>query len=516
MKIIPKKPVVTDPAKNQQNLSIPEIKLPTSLAEKQAMLKPHIERSIDIVNRSFIVGGDPPLAAAAIFINGIIDLDSLNRDILRPLMFHAEAKDSSSTGGGSRLDQIAQTSITVGNFRKIDHLADMVQNIYDGMLILLFEGLEEALVIDIHDGEYRAIDEPTAEKGLRGSREGFIENLDINISLIRRRLRDPKLVVKKTIVGKRSRTQVAIIYVEDIADPQLVTELQTRIDKINTDAVVASGMIEQMIEDNPYSLFSQFRVSEKPDKAVMQLLEGRIIMIIDGTPTAILTPSLFVEFFQSPGDYFERTFVVSCMRMLRYLAFFISVSFPALYVALLSFQPELIPSKLLVPLAQARNDVPFPAAAEILFMEIIMQLLIEAGLYLPGIVGQTVGVVAGVVMGQAAIIAKLASPGAVIIVAMTTMSSFALPSPGLVLTTRVLRFPMIILAATFGTFGFSWGWIIIITHLAGLKSMGIPYLAPLAPTRYADLKDTFYRTFLWKMKKRPVSIPSQDKVRQGE
>ncbi|MEQ8200565.1 MAG: spore germination protein [Syntrophomonadaceae bacterium] len=522
MRKIPRQPAGPPPApapaekpKNLQNISIPDILLPESLAGKQSLLKPHIENSHDIINRPFFLGVRPPVEAAAIYINGVIDIDTFNDSILRPLMVYAEDDGSGDRPGQELAEYLARTLLTVAQFRKIDRLADLVRDIYDGMLMIMLEGSAEVLSIDIHKTLLRAIEEPAAERGLRGSREGFIENLDVNISMVRRRLRDPKLVVRKMVVGQRTRTQVGILYVEDIADPNIVKDIETRINTIQTDGVVASGIIEQFIQDRPWSVFYQYRVTEKPDKAVMQILEGRVLIIVDGTPTTFSAPSLFVEFFQSPGDYYERTPITSFVRILRYLAFILAVSISALYVALINFQPELIPPDLLVPIARFRNQVPFPVAVEVLLLEIMMQLVIEAGFQLPGNVGQTVGVVGGIIMGQAAITARFASPAAVIVVAFSAMCTFVLPSPGMALASRLLRLPMILVSATFGIFGFFLMWLLMLTHLTSLTSIGVPYLSPLAPTRYSDLKDGIIRSFLTAMNKRPVSIPSQDKVRQA-
>ena len=522
MRKIPRQPAAPPPApqpadkpKNLQNVNIPDITLPENLAEKQTLLKPHIERSHDIINRPFSIGTQQPVDAYAIYINGVIDTDTFNAGILRPLMIYAEDGAKAGSQNPELPEYIARTLLTVGQFRKIDRLADLVRDIYDGMLIIMLEGSSPALAIDIHKAHLRAIEEPPAERGLRGSREGFIESLDVNISMVRRRLRDPKLVVKKTVVGQRTHTQVAILYIEDIADPNIVAEIETRINAINVDGIEASGRLEQFIQDRPWSLFYQHRLTEKPDKAVMQILEGRVLIVIDGTPTTITAPSLFVEFFQAPGDYYELTWVGSFIRLLRYLAFFLAISTSALYIAVVNFQPELIPTELLVPIARFRNQVPFPVVLEILILEVMMQLVIEAGHHLPGNVGQTVGVVGGIIMGQAAITARFASPAAVIVASFSAMCTFVLPSPGIALVSRILRLPMILAAASFGAVGFALMWLVLLTHLISLTSIGVPYMSPLAPTRYSDLKDSFIRSFLTSMQKRPVSIPSQDKVRQA-
>ena len=523
MRKMPKKPAAPPPApepaekpKNLQNINIPDITLPVSLAEKQTLLKPHIERSHDIVNRPFTIGAQQPVEAYAIYINGVIDTDAFNASILRPLMIYGEDPQSAGDQGPELPEYIARTLLTVGLFREIDRLADLVRDIYDGMLIIMLEGSSQVLSIDIHKAHLRAIEEPVSERGLRGSKEGFIESVDVNISMVRRRLRDPKLVVKKTVMGQRTRTQVALLYIEDIADPNIVKEVETRLNNVQIDAVVASGYIEQLVQDHPWTVFYQHRVTEKPDKAVMQILEGRVLILVDGTPSSISAPSLFVEFFQAPGDYYERTWIASFIRVLRYIAFFLAVSTSAMYIAVVNFQPELIPQELLVPIARFRNQVPFAVVLEVLVLEIMMQLVIEAGHHLPGNVGQTVGVVGGIIMGQAAITARFASPAAVIVASFSAMCTFVLPSPGMALISRVLRLPMILAAASFGAVGFALMWLILITHMTSLTSVGVPYMSPLSPTRYRDLKDSIIRYFLTSMKDRPVSIPSQDKVRQAK
>lgn len=515
MKIIPRKPDITNSA-NRESSYIPDLKLSNNLDENLDLLKPYIEKNADIISRSFYMDARGEQSGQAIYINGITDHDTLSQHILRPLMLRAANKGQYDPGIGSLADFISKTSIMVGQISKSNNLYKLVESIFDGMLLLLFDGQDEALIVDIHAGQQRAVDEPPGERSTRGPREGFIENLDVNLTLLRRLLKDPRLVVQKTIVGNRTRTPVAIVYIEDVADPHLVQEVQNRINKIDTDGIVATGYIEQFIEEHPYSLFPQVWSTERPDRAVMKLLEGRILISADGTPLVLMLPSLFIEYFHTSEDYYERAIVASYIRLLRYVAFFIAVSFPALYIAILSFQPELIPADLLISLARARKEVPFSVFFETIIQELIIQLVIESGLRLPASIGQTVGVVSGIILGQAAISAKLASPGIIVIIAITTIATFSLPSSGLVLATRLLRLPVIVMSASFGLFGFSMAWLIIITHLSSLTSIGVPFLAPLAPTRFADLKDSLIRTFVWKMKKRPVSIPMQDRERQSK
>ncbi len=514
MRIIPRKPAPKPETASSNKSNIPENDLPLAIKEKVDMLAPYLDKSEDIIKRSFMVGSNLKIPAQAVYINQIIDTDVLNRQVLEPLMQHGGAEAEALVN--NVITMLSNSSLPVGQVMKVRGLREVVHNIYDGLVVVLVDGCQEALVIDIHGGEYRAVDEPPGERTARGPREGFVENMDINISMIRRRLRDPNLVVKKTMVGRRTRTPVAILYIEDIASLDAVNDLRKRLDAIDTDGIVATGFIEQFIEKSPWSPFPQVWSSERPDRLTMKLLEGRIVLIAHGTPLAITAPTLALEFFQASEDYYERTIYSSFTRFVRFCAFFLAVSLPALYIGLLSFHPELMPLKLLVPLAQSRTQVPFPALLEALIQLFIIEMVIESGLRLPGSVGQTVGVVAGIILGQAAIAAKLASPAVIIVIAVTTIATYVMPSSGMLLASRILRIPLIMVSAVFGIFGFSMGWLLIVIHVAALQDFGAAYYSPFAPIRWSDAKDSAFRTFLWKMDKRPLSIPHQDSQRQGQ
>lgn len=491
------------------------IKLPKDLDEKEELIKTFIIKSKDVVSRSFFIQGEKNLSAIAIYIEGVIDSDILNRDILKPLMIKTSIEQLETEGPKHLIERVYQATLTVGQVQKVSTLTELIQKIYDGFAVLLFDGFTEAFIIDIRLAQERTIEEPDTEKTLRGPREGFIESLVTNIAVIRRKIRDPNLVVEKTMVGKRTRTDVAILYIEDIVDPNIVSEVQKKLDNINIDGILTTGYIEQLMEDNPYSFFPQIKGTERPDKVAANLLEGKVAIIANGSPVVLIVPSLFVQFLQGPEDYYERTIIASLTRSLRYVAFFLAISLPPLYIALVSFEQELIPLKLVISLAEARKEVPFPAAIEALIMELIMQLMIETGLRLPNSIGQTVGVVGAIILGQGAISAKLASPAILIVMAVTTICNFVLPAYSMSLAVRLVRLPMLLLASVFGIFGFSIGWLIILAHLASLESMGVPYFAPFAPMRFKDLKDSFYRTFLWKMTYRPESIPNRNAKRQS-
>lgn len=515
MRKIPRRGEGTRLQGDHDTKGIPDILLPQGYDDKLALLNPYVEKNYDLIARPFYLDGGLKLQACSFYFNAVVDNNTLNEHIFRPLMMHRGGFEANNYNNTERIDLIVRTAINVGQVYKTDNQAEMVHSLFDGMLILIFESIAEAIIIDIHGGPVRAIEEPPAEKITYGPREGFIENLDINIATVRRRLRNPRLVIKRTVVGRRTRTPVAVLYIDDIADHGLLEQLHKRLNRIDIDGALDAGTIIQFIEDKPYSPFPQIWISERPDKTVAELLEGRIAVMVGGTPSVIFLPALFIEFFQASEDYLDRTYISSLLRFMRYLSFIIAVSLPALYIALISFTPQLLPTDLVVSLAQARREVPFPVLIEILILEFIIQMVIESGLRLPGPVGQTAGVVSGIILGQAAISAKLASPAVIIIIAVSTICTFALPSGPLVQSARILRLPLIFITAVFGLFGFSLGWLFILAHLCSLESLGIPYFAPFAPVHYKDLKDSFFRTWLWKMNLRPLSIPSQQKRRQG-
>lgn len=495
---------------NDEKLDEP---LSIRLAQNIDCLNPYLLKNKDIIVRTIWLPS-LELEAVILYVEGLVDLNSLQQHVMEAMML-CEAKISKEHLLHP-LDSIEKTLLSVGQVRYLSRYREVLHALFDGFTIILVDSASDALVVDIRGGTMRGISEPIMDRTLCGPREGFTENLVTNIAIIRRKLRDPNLVVEKYIVGVRSRSDVALLYVSDIADPKIVDEVKKRIHRINIDVLFSSGYINQLIEDYPYTIFPLERVIERGDTAVAELMEGRVVILVNESPLAIVFPALFVEMFQAAEDYYEKTLIGAFWRIFRFVAFIIAVSLPALYISLLSFEPQMIPFDLLVSLARNRQEVPFSVTFEVLVMELIIQLVIEAGLRLPSPIGQTIGVVTGIVLGQAAINSKLASPGIIMVVASTTVATFAIPNYCMAMATRVLRLPMILLAAMFGTFGFSFGWLIILTHLTSLESMGVPYFSPLAPTRYADLKDSVSRVPLFRFKQRPVSIPNKNPNRQGE
>jgi len=309
------------------------------------------------------------------------------------------------------------------------------------------------------------------------------------------------------VVGKRSKTDVALLYIRDLARPAVVEEVQRRIKTINTDAILDIGYLEQYIEDDYYSLFPQGHITERPDKAAAALLEGRLVIIADNSPFVLIVPTVIASFFQSPEDYYGRFQIMSLTRALRYFGGLVAATLPGLYLAIALYNPNMIPTEIMFNITAARANVPFPALVEILIMDTAFELLREAGIRLPSAIGSTIGVVGGIIIGQAAVEAGLVSPIVVIIVALTAICSFTLPNVSLVGGIRISKYLLIVGGALLGLLGFWLGVIIILIHLASLKSFGFPYLYPFVSSNennYSDLKDTIFRPPLFMMKKRPI------------
>jgi len=475
------------------------------------LVSPYLQPNWDVVSREFRIKGKKKLSAAVVFMQGITDNNLLHRDILLPLMNLEPAGNSSPK---DFLEEVTASILTVGEVKTVSTAPAMIQSIFDGLTVLMFDGITEVLAIDIRSGEYRQIQEPLLDHAVRGPRESFTENIITNISMVRRKVRDPNLVVEGLVLGQRSHTDAAILYIKDIADPGIVAEIKRRLARINIDGILSAGQINQLIEDKTYSIFPVTRTAERPDMVADSLLEGRIVIAAGESPFMLIYPTLFIELFHTTDDYYERSIVGSFIQPLRFAAFFVAVSLPALYIALFAYQPEFIAYNLLISVERFRSEVPFPVVFEALIIELLVQLIIEAGLRLPTPLGQTVGVVTGIVLGQAAITAKLASPSLIIIIAIAALSIYVIPNYSITQSVRILRVLMIIASSTFGLFGFVLGWLLILSQLADLESIGVPTLAPLAPTRYEDLKASSTVPPLHKRKTRPVSVPIQDKKRQ--
>ncbi|MFC4812504.1 spore germination protein [Paenibacillus sp. GCM10023250] len=465
----------------------------------------------DFVVRRFKVFGR--FEAALIYYSSMNDQSMINHDLMRPLMKKPSDEEGMTMEAKLLPDLILNDTLYHSNVNVEGQLNLVVEGILCGNTALLVEGLEQAMLIRTCHIDKRAIDQPATEQVIRGPREGFIEILDTNIALVRYRLQTPELRVRSMVIGRRSKSRVAVCFIEGIANPELLEEVIRRLSVIDIDAVLDSGYLEQYIEDNHYSPFPQVQYTERPDKVAANLLEGRIAIFVNGSPLALIVPTVFNQFYQTVEDYTERFLLMSAIRVARFIALVFSLIFPSLYVSIISFNPELIPTEFAVAVAGGRAGVPWPAVVEVLIIEISMEVLREATIRLPQQVGGALSIVGVLVVGQAAVAAGFASPITVVIIALTTIGSFATPAYNAALALRLLRFPLIIMAGVFGLYGVMIGFILIANHLLSLKSFGVPYLSPLVPGSFQGLKDLVVRAPLSWMPERPSFMMSEDKTR---
>lgn len=479
-----------------------------NLEEKINYILHEIGEKSTLIVKKFIIGKDNKLRAATIYLNNSVDKNIINRDVLNPLMLQIEEPLD--------LDEnlpniLCEKYVPVSNVHMEADIKNIIYSIKNGKAIIIIDKIKNSMIFDITDGEYRSISDPENESTVRGSRECFIENLDKNISILRRNIKDKNLVVENVIVGARSQTTLALTYIEDIIDKNILVELKKRLNAIDVDSLTDTGMVAQFIEDGDFSIFPQFYGTERPDIVQSKLMEGRIAILMQGTPNVITTPSLFVEFFHGVEDYYSKTLVACFTRILRFLCAFIIVTLPSLYLALIQFNVELIPINFINAIIQFRKGIALTPFLEILSMELVVELLREGGLRLPTKVGQTLSIVGGIIIGNTAVQSKIVSPTTLLVVGITVICTFLIPSYEMSIALRLIRFPMLLLTNVAGLLGISVGWYFIIVYLFSLKTFNVYYFE----INKNDFKDMFFRYSLWHMKNRPQVINNNDKKRQG-
>ncbi|WP_088224689.1 spore germination protein [Desulfosporosinus sp. FKB] len=485
---------------------------PTTLSKKlednrQAILK-IFPKADDLVIREFTIGTETPVQAFAVMIFGLFNEDSVNENLFKPLL---SVHNNHLTG--TTLEIVKESILSVSSVEEVQTLEDAVTGILSGDTALFLDGTDSILIASIRGFAARSVEEPSTESVIRGPREGFVESLSTNISLIRRKIKNPNLMVEKMTVGRQTKTSLAIVHIQGIANDEVVQEVKKRICRIETDSVLESGYIESFIEDAPYSLFPTVGNSEKPDIVSAKLLEGRVAILTDGTPLALTVPYLFIEAFQNSEDYYSRPYLATFIRWLRWLAFFISTFVPALYVAITTYHQELLPTSLLISIASANEGSPFPTIVEALLMQIAYEILREAGLRLPKAVGQAVSIVGALVIGEAAVSAGLVGAPMVVVVALTGISSFVVPA--FTDVTTIARFVLLILSSFSGLYGVMLGFAGFVIHQLSLRSFGVPYMSPLVPLNGAGLNDVIIRKPWWAMTSRPLSL-SRNRTRQAD
>ncbi|WP_372516760.1 spore germination protein [Paenibacillus silviterrae] len=478
--------------------------LDSSLQQNEAQLRTVYAHCSDVIFRSFAIG---EVKSMLIYIEGLSDAERIEEYIIAPLM-------REEIGIHNDLRQLVERKITASSATEVATISDCIDQLSNGNPILLRDNEARGLAFGLNKWEKRGVEEPSAEVGVRGPREGFTETLRTNTSQLRRIIRSPQLKLESMTLGEYTQTNIVIAYIEGLADETLIEEIKNRLGRIRIDGILESGYIEEMIEDNPYSPFPQLLSTERPDVVCGNLLEGRAAILVAGTPFALVAPVSFFTLLQAAEDYYQRFWISSIIRWLRYGFCLISLLLPALYVAVLTFHQEMVPGALIISMASSREAVPFPAIVEVLIMEITFEALREAGVRLPKQIGAAVSIVGALVIGQAAVQAGIVSAPMVIIVAITGIASFMIPRYVAGIAIRMLRFPMILLAGSLGFLGVMMGIIAIVLHLCSLRSFGLPYLSTSSTPKLGELKDVLFRAPWWMLDKRPRLTGSFDKYRQ--
>ncbi|WP_019155038.1 spore germination protein [Robertmurraya massiliosenegalensis] len=480
--------------KNKTNIS-------RLIDENIAIVEERFGKSVDLTKREFEFQDNKKIRAVCFFLDGLVNSNEINA-VIKSLMYKAELI-LDEPGSVSIVDAI-KSSVLINKSIKVTDLIDpMIDAILAGDTVFFIDGSDACLLVSSREWASRSVEEPQVEQVVRGPRDGFTESIRTNTALVRRRIRDPNLMFEAMTVGKKSKTDINIAYLQETVKEGLVEEVKKRISRIKIDAILESSYIEELIEDAPFSPFTTVQSTERPDKVASSLLEGRVAIFVDNTPFVLVVPTYFWQFMQASDDYYSRFLAGSFNRVIRYVAFIISLTLPSMYVMLVSFHQEMIPTSLALTIASGRDVNPFPVLIEALIMEIAFELMREAGVRMPKPVGQAVSIVGSLVIGQAAVQAGVVSPFMVIIVALTGISSFAIPNYAASFSIRLIRFVLLIASGTMGLLGFATAFAFLAIHAMSLRSFGESYLAPATPFKPSDQKDFIFRAPLWTMDEQP-------------
>lgn len=437
----------------------------------------------DVIFKHYKIEG---IKACLVYIAGLINDEAIAFYPINQFVLHKVREPLNSFTFEENVTPLTQIEET-------QQMNKIIMSILDGHSVLLIENFNSAIIFKVNKGIYRQVSEPSTEHVVRGPKEGFIENISVNIVLLRQKIRSNHLKIVYRKLGYQTHTNVAIVYMDNLVKIDVLKDVQNRLDRIDIDGILDSEYIEEFIEDNPLSPFPQILNTERPDIVAGNLLDGRVAILVDGSPFALIAPCTFWQLMQTSDDYYNRYSFASFIRILRLSSTLMVLFLPSMYIAVSTFHNEMVPTELLLTLIASREGVPFPAILEALMMEVIFEALREAGIRLPQMMGSFVGILGAIVIGTAAVQAGIVSAPMVIFVSLTGIASSLIPRNNLSNTIRLLRFPLMILSGILGLFGIAVGAAIILGHVCHLRSFGIPYLTPISPLNLKDLKDVLVR-----------------------
>lgn len=481
------------------------------IQENEDYIRNRLKGCDDIIIRPMLLGEEKKVRCVVVYIEVAVSNMMLEDSVIGKLINHMWEMPKEEI-----LTFVQDNGLGISDVKTLFDMEEAFTAMLAGNAIFFLDGYPHAVKISSKGYPAMGVQESDSEKVLRGSKEGFGDSVKTNAALIRKRVRDSRLKVKQKEVGVRSHTVVNLVYIEDLAEPSLLNDIEERLDSFEIDGVTDSGIIEQLTEEVWYSPFPQFQTTERPDKAAMELLNGRIVLLCDNSPAALMLPTTYNNFLQVSEDWYNRFEMVSFLRILRYLAVLLTLLFSATYLAVTNFHTQVLPTNLILSFAESRQGVPFPSMLEVILMEVAFELIREAGIRMPGPLGGTIGIVGGLIIGQAAVEANLVSPMVVVVVAITALSSLAIPNEEFSAPFRLLKYGFIILGGSLGVYGIALGIYLVISHLSGLSSFHIPYLMPYVGTGIANHrgeKDGILRAPIWWVKTRPVYANDKEKVK---
>lgn len=518
-----RRPPQAEKHEKEQLSAYEEVPVIADLSDMLDRIKSEMGNSDDLVVRQLRLSDHGQCDVAIVYIQCVVDEMRLDEFVIKTMQEDKvltgqqalEQQFSSEEKADQMLDRINNHLLSIGKVTEISTFKELFENLFLGSALLFMNGCGKGLAAQVSGGMKRGIEEPKTELALRGPREGLTESIRVNSMLIRRKIRSPRLWLEQMTIGEITQTPVAIMYIQGLVSEDLLKDLRERLDAIQIDGILESNYIEEMIGDQQWSPFPTIMNNERPDVVAGYLLEGKIAILVDGTPFVLLVPVVLNNFFQAAEDYYQSFQMATFLRLLRFLSFIIALLMPSIYVAILGFHQEMIPTQLLLKLAAQREGVPFPAYLEAFIMEFVFEILREAVLRMPSSAGSAISIVGGLVIGQSVVEAGIMSSAVVIVVSFTAIASFVAPVYSLGIAARLLRFFLLLAASTLGFYGIALVVLLLLLHLNSLSSFGVPYLKPFAPVYWKDIKDSLFRAPMWLMKERPQLSTDKNLDRQS-
>lgn len=481
-------------------------KLNKSLVVNSAAISSIFEQNEKIIKRDIIISDYIP--CQIIYISGIADKMQIQEIILKPLLnLYIANKDIDI------IDEICKKYLYVSDISITDSIRTISSEILDGKCVVLVEDFDRAILCDVKSSNYRTIQESTTEKSILGSKEAFVENLELNLTMIQRKIKNPNLKIENFIIGTETNTQIAIAYIDGIMDTKVLEKIKTKLLNISIPILNSSGFIEQLFDNRWYNIFPIAKTTEKPDKVALDLVKGKAAIFIAEYPGALVIPGIFLEFFQGAEDYSDKIVIASFSRLLRLIAIITIIILEPIYLTMLYYNPELFPYELISIIISSRQNIPLPPLLEIFAMDLAVEILREGGIRLPNPIGTTLAIVGGIVIGESATKAGLVSNITLFIVALTVISTFLIPNYQMTLSIRFIRFPLLLLSQLFGFFGILCGLYLFILVLTKMDNFGVEYFSPFMPMRLSDVFDTIIRGPLNKVLKPPKSLQGSKRTR---